>query len=164
MIVDKRETIAKSFATNTWLIQQRVEGLTHSESLLQLPFQSNCLNWVLGHIVAGRNVALALSGADPVWSIEIQSRYRSGSAPIVGDRDGLPLEALVKGLDETQSRIENALEQCTEQDLEQIRESPRGSQPLWQHLEGRQWHETYHTGQLQILRNLALSKRGKEAG
>jgi hypothetical protein len=74
----------------------------------------------------------------------------------------LTLEALVEGLDETQARIEAALEQCTEQDLEQIRESTRGTQPVWQHLEGRQWHETYHAGQLQILRNLALSRRGAE--
>ena len=163
MIVDKREAIAESFATNSWLIHQIVEGLTHDESLLQLPFQGNCLNWVLGHIVSGRNVALELLGVEPVWSAEVQARYQSGSAPIVVDGDGLSLEALVKGLDETQARIEAALKQSTEQDLEQIRESTRGSLPLWQHLEGRQWHETYHAGQLQILRNLALSERGVES-
>jgi len=159
MIVDKRETIAESFATNTWLIHQRVDGLTHGEDLLQLPFRGNCLNWVLGHIVAGRNFALELLGAEPVWSAEAQSRYQGGSAPIRGEGDGLPLEALVEGLDETQARIETALQQCTEQELGQIREFTRGSQPLWKHLEGRSWHETYHAGQLGILRNLALSKR-----
>ena len=164
MIVDKRETIAESFATNTWLIHKLVEGLTHDESLLQLPFQGNCLNWVLGHIVAGRNVALELLGVDPVWSAEVRDRYRSGSAPIVEDEGVLSLEGLIEGLDESQSRIETALEQCAEQDLEQIRESTRGSLPLWQHLEGRQWHETYHAGQLQILRNLVLSKRELETG
>ena len=162
MIVDKRETIAESFGTNTWLIHRIIEGLTHDESLLQLPFRGNCLNWILGHIIAGRNVALELLEAEPVWNTEAQARYIGGSPPILEDGDGLPLEALVKGLDETQARMEAALAQCAEQDLEQIREFTRGSQPLWQHLEGRQWHETYHAGQLQILRNLALSKRDAE--
>lgn len=80
------------------------------------------------------------------------------------DGDGLLLEAQVKGLDETQACIKTTSAQCTEQGLEQIRESAGGSQPHWQHLDGRQWHETYHAGQLQILRNPDLSKRDVKSG
>jgi hypothetical protein len=159
MIVDKVETISEDFATNTWLIHQLIDGLTHSESLLQLPFRGNCLNWVLGHIVAGRNAALELLDAEPVWTEETQARYKSGSAPVREDGDGLPLEDLVQELDETEVRIKDALRRYSDQDLEQIRETARGAHPVWQHLEGRQWHETYHAGQLQILRDLALSNR-----
>jgi hypothetical protein len=34
-----------------------------------------------------------------------------------------------------------------------------GERPLGQHIDGLHWHETYHTGQLELLKALAESAR-----
>ena len=54
MATERSELIRQDYERNTWLILHTLEGLTHAESLLHLPFKANCLNWVLGHILAGR--------------------------------------------------------------------------------------------------------------
>ena len=41
------EVFAIIFSRNQDAIMNAVEGLTHSEGLLQLPGESNCMNWVL---------------------------------------------------------------------------------------------------------------------
>jgi hypothetical protein len=69
------------------------------------------------------------------------------------------MEDLLQDVDETQHRIAAALEACQEADLQRVAETERGAKPVWQHVEGLHWHETYHMGQFQILRNYALSQR-----
>ena len=36
------------------VIKQKTEGLTHADSMLQLPIPANCMNWILGHIMVYR--------------------------------------------------------------------------------------------------------------
>ena len=45
------------------LVHRLVDGLSQDETLIQLPFEVNCLNWVLGHIVTNRSHALEVVGA-----------------------------------------------------------------------------------------------------
>lgn len=35
--------------TNQWIIDCQLKGLAHADTLRQLPFRGNCMNWVLGH-------------------------------------------------------------------------------------------------------------------
>jgi len=43
------------------LLKRHTAGLTHADSLRQLPFKANCVNWVAGHIVATRaNILVGL--------------------------------------------------------------------------------------------------------
>jgi hypothetical protein len=145
----------ESYRTTQWVIHRQTEGLEHRDSLLQLPFRGNCLNWVLGHILVGRNQALILLDQEPVLSDEEADRYRTGSTPITEDAQALRLEDLLARIDEAQARIESAIGAIPPDTLA----TPvnfRGGQPvLAQALEGLHWHETYHTGQLEILRQLA---------
>lgn len=159
MNVDKRESIQQDYETNTWLIRRLTADLLHEESVLQLPFPGNCVNWILGHILVSRHTTLRLLGARPLWEPEILARYDSGSAPIRGATDARRMEDLLRDVDETQCRIEAALQACQEVDLERMAETDRGVRPVWQHVEGLHWHETYHMGQFQILRNYVLSQR-----
>ena len=48
--------LADSFALNTRLIHMQIAGLTHADSVLQPPFRSNNLNWVVGHLLVGQRV------------------------------------------------------------------------------------------------------------
>jgi hypothetical protein len=133
----------------------QTDGLTHADSLLQLPFRGNCLNWVLGHILANRNRVVNLLGATPFWSEPEVSRYARGSEPIVSGGQALPLDRLLHNLDQSQELVEAALAQITPQDMATPVEGDQKSRTLGELLVGLHWHETYHVGQLEILRQLA---------
>jgi len=62
-------------------------------------------------------------------------------------------------LDEAQADIEAALANVSSNYLEEVVETRFGERPRWQHISGLGWHETYHVGQLELLRQLALARR-----
>jgi uncharacterized damage-inducible protein DinB len=70
------------------------------------------------------------------------------------------MEKLIGDLDLSQKRIAEALGQMSEGELLQEAETDRGLKPVAQHLAGLHWHETYHTGQLELLRDLARVSQG----
>ena len=159
MPTSKAQQLIDDYAGNTWLIERHVEGLSHEESVLQPPFPANCLNWVLGHIISRRNSALQLLSAVPIWPEEVTNRYRSGSDPIKNAGEARELPALLQDLAQTQARIAQALEEAPPEKLNEVVETDRGTKPVWGHLAGLHWHETYPTGQLDILRAMALAQR-----
>jgi uncharacterized damage-inducible protein DinB len=150
-----REILIDNFAFNQNVIHRQTDGLTHADSLLQLPFRGNCLNWVLGHILDTRNTVLKLLGAQPVFTKEEASLYGHGSDPITGEGKALPLERLLADLDESQNRIATALQSISPEALAAEIEMWKGKTPLVEHLGFLNWHETYHVGQLELLRQLA---------
>ena len=50
-----KEMIHDLYKTNHWVVTNQTDDLTHDDSLLQLPFRGNCLNWILGHILVSRH-------------------------------------------------------------------------------------------------------------
>jgi hypothetical protein len=153
------DAIKDDYEVNTWLIKRITDGLSHEDSLYQPPFPANCLNWVLGHIISRRNIALELLGEDSLWSQDIQERYQTGSEPIVSDEDTRQFEELISDLERSQEMISKALEDAVNEDLNNLVSTDRGEKPVWMHLEGFHWHETFHIGQLEILKDFAISKR-----
>ena len=55
-----KKMIQGLFETNYWVVTNQTKGLTHEDSLLQLPFRGNCLNWVLGHCLVSRESVLKM--------------------------------------------------------------------------------------------------------
>lgn len=149
------ETLIESYAVNLQVIKLQTAGLSHEDSLLQPPFRGNCLNWVLGHIIAGRSTALEHLGESPIWDESQKSRYESGSEPIQSGKDALPLEQLLADLDQAQEQLVSALGNLSPEGLDALIMARGREQPLGQALSGLQWHETYHLGQLEFLRQLA---------
>jgi hypothetical protein len=152
-------SLTESYSSTGWLINKWVGGLTNEDSLVQPPFEANCLNWVLGHIVAGRNEALTYLEAEPIWGEAELARYRTGSPPITRAEQALPLDRLLIDFEESQKRITAALESMPAERLAAIVDTRFGERPLGQHIDGLHWHETYHTGQLELLKALAESAR-----
>ena len=148
-------TLSQSFKLTHSIIHMQTKGLSHADSLLQLPFRGNCLNWVLGHIVVGRNTVLELLSEPPVWDKGETARYESGSEEITREAQALPLDKLLHDLDQTQQQITAALERITAKDLASVVPFRGGQRPVGQAVAGQHWHETYHTGQLELLRQLA---------
>lgn len=146
----------RAFARNVAIVQMQADGLTHDDSLIQTPYRVNCFNWVVGHLVTGRDDALRAVGASSVWSGDTEERYRRESEPIMEDGPGvLPFPDLLDALAETQRRIEQAVGELTEQQL--AVETMIGDKPvtLASRLRFFYFHDTYHTGQTELLRQFA---------
>ncbi len=151
----REQKLLDDFERTTWLIEKQAEGLTHGDSVLQLPFRGNCFNWVVGHILESRHRILEILGEEASWlSPEERARYGRGSEPITTAAKALPFERLLEAVRQSHDRIANALQARPAGYFEEIidpeRQRTRADRLAWFH-----WHETYHTGQLEILRQLA---------
>ena len=163
MTSPRAQVLIDDYDTNTWLIHRLTEGIADAESVLQLPFEANCLNWILGHIVHRRNSSLAALGRPTFWDEGISARYKTGSDPIKTQADARPFGDLLADLDNSQHALTAALKAATDATLDRSVENDRGVKPAIEHLRGFHWHETYHIGQLEILRAYVLARRSAQA-
>jgi uncharacterized damage-inducible protein DinB len=146
------QSLKKLYDVNAYALDVNVEGLSHEESLLQPGGGGNCLNWVVGHIVANRNHILSLLGEKPIWGEEAYERYKRGSAPIPGDGGGArPLAEMMADFATSQGRVRDGLSRMTEEHLA----ASAGKETVGDQLAFLQFHEAYHIGQAGLLRRLA---------
>jgi hypothetical protein len=135
-------------------IQRHLRGLRHDDTLLQLPFGGNCANWVLGHILEGRNDMLKFLSLAPLWDDATCGIYRSGSAPIKGEGSlHLRLERLTLDLQTMHKVLVESFIAITQEVLDAPTAYPEDG-GLGNLMARMIWHETYHVGQLEILRYL----------
>ncbi|MFQ5510275.1 MAG: DinB family protein [Candidatus Krumholzibacteriia bacterium] len=127
-----------------------VDGVSNAESLVQPEKHGNCLNWVMGHIVAYRNEVLKVLGEEPVMSETDVERYKRGSEPITCEGSSTPLDRLLDDFDTSQERLNRALENISEETLNR----KMGEETVASALGGLQFHEAYHVGQLGVLRRI----------
>lgn len=149
------DQLTAAFARNATIAEMQCKGLTHADSLRQPPFRGNCLNWVLGHLVGNRDRILQALGEAPL-SGEAAARYERESEPVTKEGPGvLPLEELLRLLAASQAPLTAALSQATADDL--AREVPLGRRvmPAGELVFFLYFHETYHVGQTELLRQLA---------
>ena len=139
---------------NHGLIKQQAKGLDHADSVLQLPFRGNCFNWVLGHMLANRDSILMALGAKPILSQEEHTRYGHGSEPVCGTEDAVSFDRLLGLLDQTKDAAFAALNKATPELLGKLHSEER-KMNVGEWVAFLVWHETYHVGQLEILRQLA---------
>lgn len=158
MTLPRAQELIDSYETNTWLTHHHIDSISDEESLLQLPFEANCLNWVVGHIIARRNSVLDALGLPELWEEEISARYRTGSDPILDAENARALSNLVADLDRSQEMISAALKEAGDDLLDAIVTNDRGEKSVIEHLKGFHWHETYHLGQLDLLRAFIQSR------
>lgn len=141
---------------NLGIIKAQTQGLSHADSLLQLPFRGNCLNWVLGHIAANRNTMLLFLEEEAIISEAHAKRYEFNSEPVCGDAgDILTLEQLLMVLEQGQGALTARLQKITVEELAREVQSFLGITTLGQLIFFLYWHESYHTGQTEALRQLA---------
>jgi hypothetical protein len=159
MAEPRAQAVIEAYETNTWLIHNHVDGISDEESLLQLPFEANCLNWILGHIVSRRNSSLEALGLPGLWDDAITALYHTSSEPIREAAGARRFTDLLADLDRSQQALVGTLAEAADADLDRVVENDRGAKPAVEHLEGFHWHETYHIGQLDILRAFITSKR-----
>lgn len=147
-------TLIEGYRTNTWLIRRHAEGLTDEGCLRQPAFEVITFNWVLGHIVGHRDHALVALGAAPVWA-DPPAVYGEDPAVLTALDVGRTLAELLADLDMAEGRLADAMESVSEPLLTEIVDSPFGKVTRLERVAGLQWHETYHVGQLGLLKSVA---------
>ena len=137
--------LGRAFDRNTQVLKEQCDGLTNEDSLLQLPFRGNCMNWVLGHIAVHRGRILNLLGEPPLPGPDL-SLYDRESEPLNSESPGvLQLHDLLTCLDTYQERIADGLASAAHDHPADV---SRKVFFLY-------FHETYHVGQTELLRQLA---------
>lgn len=149
--------LADYFARNVTIVKMQIAGLSQADSLIQLPFRANCLNWVVGHMVTNRLTILRLLAARPPFDPVIVSRYERESEPICEDGPGvLSLAELVNLLEQLQAQISALLADITEEELaRELAFFGSRTRPIAEWLFFFYFHDTYHTGQTEFLRQAA---------
>jgi hypothetical protein len=150
------DKLAEGFVLNRRLIQMHTEGLTHADSLVQTPFNINSLNWVLGHIAVNQDRVLVLAGQEPLLDKFQTARYESGSEPVRQDGEGvMDLDDLLDVLSRGQAQIIEILPLMTPEELAREIKIGEHSTTVGDRLFGLYFHDTYHTGQTDLLRQVA---------
>lgn len=149
------ETLIEMMEWNTGVIQMQTRDLTQAESLIQPPFQGNCLNWVIGHILTSRDTILKLMKLEPVLSPGEMTLYDRGSEPLVNPGVAFELEDLLVKVKVSEERIRQEIDRMGEEALQVPTPFGRSNGALGGHIFFLLWHETYHVGQLELLRQLA---------
>jgi uncharacterized damage-inducible protein DinB len=139
------------------IIKNKTEGLTHADSMKQLPFPGNCMNWNLGHILVYRmqflGVIDGVSQADPS---EV-AVYGGGSPPLTDSANAIPLPTLLERLDDASARVIAALRAMPPEKLDAWYDKENGVTVADRLMFYLVYHETFHAGQLEPLRELGLA-------
>ena len=138
-------------------IKTQTEGLTHADSMKQLPFPANCMNWNIGHIMVYRDEYLGvIDGVSRPDASEF-AIYGAGSEPLTDSSKAISLVTLIERLDASYERLKTAFQSLPPEKLNEVHESHAGNS-LDDYLHFYVVvHEAYHLGQLEILREFALA-------
>lgn len=149
------KVLINTYERNYAYLHREVDGLTHEDSLLQIPSGGNCLNWIVGHIVSSRCPVMNALGITPIWTDGQRAIYRNGSAPITAENahTAYSLESLLSDYARSQEAIIACLRAKTLEDMSVPSFQP--DRTLGESVDYFGWHEGFHVGQLEYLRNLA---------
>ncbi|MFC2092334.1 hypothetical protein ACFLSV_00400 [Bacteroidota bacterium] len=132
---------------NHFVINENFKDISQKDSLVSSPSGGNCMNMVLGHIVVTRDALLEILGFEGVCNEKMNKIYAQGAPPVKRE-EAVDKDELLKIFNESQEKIMKVL---PETDISSDEEKVKN-------ITGLSFHESYHAGQLGVLRRIA----GKE--
>ena len=138
------------------ILLKQIEDLTHADSLIQPQPGGNCMNWVIGHLVENLVEILKALGGETPSDLTGLAHYVYGSEPIRCEAPGvIDLQVLVDAYIQLTTLITDHLAQMTEADFDVEIDFWQGKRRRGYVAFFYFFHNTYHLGQLEQLRNLA---------
>jgi uncharacterized damage-inducible protein DinB len=140
------------------VVNMNVDGISQAESLIQPQPAGNCLNWVVGHLLAVYHQVLPILGQVPVIAPSVIQRYNRGSAPMLNDAEALDISELMTAWDECCRRVDVGLSGLSDEMLATASPNSPTDNPhetIGSLLSTVCWHQAYHAGQTGILRRIA---------
>ncbi len=158
--MDTHEGLVTAFTRNAGYFHAHLAGLTHADAVVQPPVAGNCILWIVGHIICYRNYILEITWQPAVLSGAEAQRFAKGSAPVLADEPNLTrLEVLSNAYDTAQNLIIEGIRRLTpEQSIEVVHQNDFVL-PRVDLIMSYMRHESYHLGQLELLREIALHHR-----
>jgi hypothetical protein len=154
------ENLIWNFERNASYLRTHLAGLTHADSLVQPPVNGNCINWIVGHLVCYRNFALEICGLPLVVSTAVANRYERGSMPVTEAATNVAaFEMLVEAYWHSHEQLVAYLCTLTQEQASEVVSAADFTMPRSELLTSFMRHESYHAGQLELLRELALATR-----
>lgn len=150
--------LARLFGLSNSVLEMNLAGVSHEESLVRPAGTGNSINWVLGHILVSRNAVLSLLGIDRIWSDGQSDPYRRGSPGEIEADWVAPIESMKADLQRCQASMTRRFGELTAQDLDRPAPAPPGggqTETIGDRLLFLHFHETYHAGQIGLLRRLS---------
>ncbi len=141
------------------------EDITDEESVVSLPGDANCINWVVGHIIDARNQLLYLLKEQPVWDNKGLYCYARGANPKQVHELLLPFGKLKEYFKTSYERLIAGIKNVQSHELNEISilslsDGNSTSHTLLEWITVFSFHESYHCGQTGLQRRL-LGKEGK---
>lgn len=151
------QVLIKQYELNLFTVLKNVEGISEEEAR-QTPTGSSSMNWILGHLAYARNGVHGYLGLEPAFPAELAAAYANGTAPSTD----APCEVgqLVGFLQASQEALSAHLAKVGDSGLEGHSPEPfvvTGSTSVALNAGALAFHESYHCGQLGVLRR-ALGK------
>ena len=129
-----------------------LEGISDEEAQVRPAGGGNSINWVLGHIVSYRQTMLEQLGASPVWPQERTEAYGRGSSGEVPAHLRMSVARLLDDLRKTTATLTPLLDALSPEAMAAPSSNPKRT--LGQAMAFLVFHESYHAGQVGLLRRL----------
>ena len=68
--------LSSQFGMTQWALRTNIAGVTHEQSIVRVDPGINSIHWLVGHLLAVRNILLPILGTEPFWSEETAAPYR----------------------------------------------------------------------------------------
>ncbi len=139
------------------VLGRTLDGLTQEDTIIRPQPAGNCLNWVVGHLIAIYHNLLPMLGQEPVLPLDVLERYDRGAPPLP-DGAALDIGDLRRAWDETSRRVEAGLAALDPSTLGAAAPFSPGGDPnetVATLLATIVWHQGYHVGQAGLLRRMA---------
>jgi len=136
------------FKYNHRVLHLNLEGITHEDAIISPTNGAGCINWMLGHIILSRDEAhrlISLPGFCDKKYIELYDRGTRGNHV----ENPFQLNEIVKLFDESQDTLNESIEKL----------DFSGDTKKLDKLTFYAFHESYHVGQIGILRRF-IGKEG----
>jgi hypothetical protein len=155
------EGLVTAFTRNSNFFHTHLKDLTHADTLVQPPVQGNCILWIVGHIVNYRSKILTALLQPALPNATHFERFARGSQPVLGEEPGLPrLETIISAYDGSQTAVIDAIRRITREQSAEVITQGDFTMPRADLVVSYMRHESYHLGQLELLREIALHAQG----
>ena len=143
------------YSYSYFLVDEAIRSIDHDSSLKTTGVNTNCANWILGHIITSRCNVLAMLKIDPPWDFNLCKPYLPDSKPLSPDDEVVKFDEMKEILERTQNILLKTLESMEYNDLE----GRTGENTLGEDLAGYAVHEAYHAAELGAIQfNLGLKE------
>ena len=152
-----KETVLGQFNAVAWVLSVNLDGVDHEASLLAPSPAGNCLNWIVGHLVASYDNLLPALGEEPVLTLEQKALYDRGAPPITAE-SAVSFDQLRTAFATAHERVVAGLRALPEERLPEPAPFSPGNNPeetIGSLLAVFAFHQAYHAGQTGLGRRLA---------